>query len=194
MRGILVTHEHTTTSRARAYSRAGTAFPFLHRPDMAAANGKLDGVAPRAVRVIDKSEFYIDDLLIEPFEIPHDAADPVGYCISCGNRRAAVATDLGWFPQKIEYLAARMRPCTARIQPRYRHAQHRPLPPRAERPHPLAHGHLSTTRRATPRSARVGGRHVHTAGHLSRENNLEQLAYRTVTDALLAQGIQPAAT
>ena len=41
--------------------------------------------------------------MIEPYAIPHDAADPVGYCVSRGTRKVAVATDLGHFSKEVEY-------------------------------------------------------------------------------------------
>lgn len=39
--------------------------------------------------------FNFEDLLIEPFSIMHDAADPVGLRISCGDEHIAVVTDIG---------------------------------------------------------------------------------------------------
>jgi phosphoribosyl 1,2-cyclic phosphodiesterase len=39
--------------------------------------------------------FKIGDLTVEPFNVPHDASDPVGFVISDGHRRLGVATDLG---------------------------------------------------------------------------------------------------
>jgi phosphoribosyl 1,2-cyclic phosphodiesterase len=193
VRGILITHEHADhITGAGILSRRHGIPVYATEMTWQAANGKLDGVAPRAARVIGKSEFYIDDLLIEPFEIPHDAADPVGYCISCGNRKAAVATDLGWFPQKLEY---RLHACDLVLLEanhdtdmlstgRYPRALKERI--RSRR------GHLSNDEAgdAAVRLVSAGVTSI-LLGHLSRENNLEQLAYRTVTDALLAQGIRP---
>ncbi len=41
------------------------------------------------------SPFEIGDLHIEPFSVPHDAADPVGFVVSAGSTRVGIATDLG---------------------------------------------------------------------------------------------------
>ncbi|MFT5125005.1 MAG: phosphoribosyl 1,2-cyclic phosphodiesterase [Kiritimatiellia bacterium] len=40
-------------------------------------------------------EFDIGDLQIEAFSVPHDAYDPVGFHITCGDVRVAACTDLG---------------------------------------------------------------------------------------------------
>ena len=39
--------------------------------------------------------FPVGDLLVEPFAVPHDAYDPVGYVISWGDVRIGIATDMG---------------------------------------------------------------------------------------------------
>ena len=39
--------------------------------------------------------FEIKDLRINPFTIPHDAAQPVGYRLECGESSVGIATDLG---------------------------------------------------------------------------------------------------
>ena len=41
------------------------------------------------------TEFDLGDLKIRPFSISHDAYEPSGYRIACGQRSVAVATDLG---------------------------------------------------------------------------------------------------
>ncbi len=43
----------------------------------------------------------INDLCITPFDIPHDAAQPVGYCISDGKHKITVATDIGHITDEV---------------------------------------------------------------------------------------------
>ena len=43
----------------------------------------------------------VGDLLIKPFRIDHDAANPVGYRIQNGRKSIAIATDLGHYDQYI---------------------------------------------------------------------------------------------
>ncbi len=104
---ILVTHEHSdhisSVGRvARAlkcpiYASAGTA-PFI----------ETQLVGTEKLCILKPGEhLQIRDLLIEPFPIPHDAAEPCGFLIEEEslftnlNRRVAVATDLGTVTDEI---------------------------------------------------------------------------------------------
>ena len=193
VRGILITHEHNDhIAGAGVLSRKHDIPIYATDGTWQAGARKLGNVHPRHIRVIDKAEFYINDLLIEPFAIPHDAADPVGYCVSCGNRRVAVATDMGWFPQSVEY---RLHACdlvlleanhdlSMLVSGRYPRSLKDRIRSRK--------GHLSNDEAgaAAVKLVAAGVTSI-LLGHLSRENNDEPIAYRTVTDALLAQGITP---
>lgn len=46
--------------------------------------------------------FTIGDLTIDPFTIPHDAADPCGFVFEADGIRMAVATDLGYVPPNVK--------------------------------------------------------------------------------------------
>jgi phosphoribosyl 1,2-cyclic phosphodiesterase len=45
--------------------------------------------------------FVVEDYEITPFHIPHDAADPVGFILAAGGKRAAIVTDLGSVSQAV---------------------------------------------------------------------------------------------
>jgi phosphoribosyl 1,2-cyclic phosphodiesterase len=105
--GILITHEHTDHISglgqvARAfqcpiYASEGTA-PLLE-PALSSSE-KLLAFTPNQI-------FQIRDLFIEPFPIPHDAAQPCGFAIAeeslfaSFSARIAVATDLGVVTEEI---------------------------------------------------------------------------------------------
>ncbi len=46
--------------------------------------------------------FAVGDLEIEPFTVPHDAADPVAFCFSANGVRAGVCIDLGYLPDSVK--------------------------------------------------------------------------------------------
>ena len=48
------------------------------------------------------SGFWIGDIAITPFTIPHDAADPVGFVFAADGVRVAIATDLGYMPPNVK--------------------------------------------------------------------------------------------
>lgn len=54
--------------------------------------------------------FEIGDIGIEPFAVPHDAADPVGFTISAEGSKLGVATDLGEAPMMVR---EHLRDCDA---------------------------------------------------------------------------------
>ncbi len=193
IKGILITHEHSDhIAGAGILSRKHDIPVYANELTWEACGAKLGNVQSRFARVIGKTGFYIDDLLIEPYDIPHDAADPVGYCVSCGARRVAVATDLGYFPKTLEMklqscdlvLLESNHDLTMLQTGRYPRALKERI--RSRR------GHLSNddAAEAAVRLACAGVSSI-LLGHLSRENNSEQLAFRTVTDALIAQGLNP---
>lgn len=41
------------------------------------------------------SSFRIGDLEVHPFSVPHDAYEPVGFIVGCGDVRVGVVTDMG---------------------------------------------------------------------------------------------------
>ncbi len=101
---ILFTHEHTDHCWAlpmvaarypglALYANEGTAssIDLALEPDLRKRN-----LPPFDWNIFETgSAFEIGDLSIESFPIEHDAGEPVGYCISDGHARVAVATDLG---------------------------------------------------------------------------------------------------
>ncbi len=46
--------------------------------------------------------FAIRDIDVEPYTIPHDAADPVAFCLSAEGIRIGVCLDLGYLPDSIK--------------------------------------------------------------------------------------------
>jgi phosphoribosyl 1,2-cyclic phosphodiesterase len=56
--------------------------------------------------------FEIGDLVLEPFRVPHDSYDPVGFAISCGDARIGVATDMGMVTDLIRQ---RLKNCGALV-------------------------------------------------------------------------------
>ena len=49
------------------------------------------------------ARFTIGDIEVQSFSIPHDAIDPVGFCLYAGEVKVAVATDLGYLTESVKY-------------------------------------------------------------------------------------------
>jgi len=96
LQGICLSHEHSDHI---------SGVPVLcrrHGLPVYANSGTIEG-ARRAWkdfepvwRVFETGRpFAIGDLSIEPFAVPHDAYDPVGFVIGAGGARVGIATDMG---------------------------------------------------------------------------------------------------
>lgn len=100
--GVLITHEHTDHIaglatltkhfRLPVWTAPGTARQLLCR-----AAAREEGLHP-----VEPGEgFELGPFRIETFPTSHDAAQPMGFAVSCGGRRAAVVTDLGYVSEEV---------------------------------------------------------------------------------------------
>lgn len=135
------------------------------------------------------ASFAIGDITLEPFSVPHDSYDPVGFVVQAGDARLGIVTDMG---APTELIRQRLGGCRAIIL----EANHDEGMLRdAARPWALKQriagrqGHLSNAQAAELllEIAHPDLRHVLLA-HLSSDCNRPELAARTVGDALCAAG------
>lgn len=98
---VLVTHEHIDHVKS---------LPVLTKriPDlMVYANEKTWDNIERPVaherrKFFETGEtFDLGGFNIRSFSVPHDAADPVGFSISSGDRKISIVTDAGWITDEI---------------------------------------------------------------------------------------------
>lgn len=133
--------------------------------------------------------FTIGDLHIEPFSVPHDAYDPVGFVVSNGSSRVGVVTDIG-VPTSL--VRERLRRCHA-VVVESNHDEE--MLKDAERPWYLKQrimgrqGHLSN-QGAAAMLVEIAGPHLRQVflAHLSAECNDPDLARKTAHDMLLKAG------
>ncbi len=95
LRGVLVTHEHSdhVQGLGPVSRRLGlTVYASAGTHDRCA--GRV-GRCPERVVVEAGEEFEIGELAVFPFALSHDCAEPIGYSLSDGRHRVAIATDLG---------------------------------------------------------------------------------------------------
>lgn len=90
---IFITHEHSDHVKGLETILKRTDAPVYTRPGTLRAMTLDDLPEDRLFAIHDSVE--IGSLRVSAFDIPHDAADPVGYEIT-GSRKCTVATDLGF--------------------------------------------------------------------------------------------------
>lgn len=101
--GIFVTHEHSDHIKglgvvARKYGIPVYATPgTIHAMEACEALGKIPEGTFHEIH--SDEDFQMGDLTIHPFRISHDAAEPVGFRVTDGKSRIAVATDMGIYDE-----------------------------------------------------------------------------------------------
>lgn len=185
MNGILITHEHSDHIKGLGVVARKYGIPIY------ATGGTIE--AMKTMKQLGKipeelfheikadNDFYINEILVKPFEISHDAAEPVGYRFEKGDKSIGIATDLGYYSDytidKLKGLDVLLLEANHDVHmlqvgayPYY--LKQRILGKR---------GHLSNES-----SGQLLSRILHDGlktvllGHLSKENNYAELAYETV--------------
>ena len=103
--GILITHEHSDHIKGLGVIARKYGIPIYATGgtvDAMVRSGSLGKIPEGIFREIREDEpFLIKDLVVNPFTIPHDAAQPVGYRLECGEHSVGIATDLGKYNEYI---------------------------------------------------------------------------------------------
>lgn len=193
LNGILVTHEHTDHVKGAGILSRKFDIPIYATEDTWQAMEMTIGpVRSCNMRGFDKAaDFFVQDINVVPFGIPHDAADPVGYRLFNGGFSVATATDLGHFTKEllsqlsgadVVLLESNHDPEMLMANIKYSHTLKRRI---------LGNrGHLSNEdcARAAAALCETGVRHI-VLGHLSGENNVPALAYEVTKQTLAQAGI-----
>jgi phosphoribosyl 1,2-cyclic phosphodiesterase len=105
---ILITHEHSDHVNGLAILAKKLRIPVFmtgatHQA-WARALRDANGVKPQLEkfeRFESGHSFQVGDILVKPFTIPHDAADPVGFTFRVEGIKVGFATDLGYLPVSV---------------------------------------------------------------------------------------------
>jgi len=192
IKAILITHEHIDHIKgAGILSRKYDIPIFANQATWDAMRPKIGEIKEKNICVYTDTDFYIEDLCIEAIRTPHDAAMSVGYRVCYKNKSVAVMTDLGHCTKKIIshlqntdiVLLESNHDIGMLNSSRY---------PRALKKRILGdNGHLSNDAAgcAAVELIKNGVKGI-LLGHLSEENNHEELAYNVVYQKLTAANIK----
>lgn len=187
---ILVTHEHSDHIKGLSTLSKKFNIPIY-------ANSETWDALPETKEKVKEEnqkiftinkKFDIGDLKIVPFSIPHDAANPCGFNIFYGNKKISVATDIGHMDTKLikNLEESSFILLESNYDPNILKCSRYPyyLKERIAGPN----GHLSNDAAGKTISYLLNfGLQSVMLGHLSKESNFPELAYKTVIDELCSK-------
>ena len=96
LRAICLTHEHSDHRAGLAVLQRRLDIPLYANTGTVEGVERGGGLRGMNWNVFATgSPFEIGDLLLEPFSVPHDSYDPVGFAVSSGGVRIGIVTDMG---------------------------------------------------------------------------------------------------
>ena len=180
--GILITHEHSDhIAGVGVISRKFDIPVYANGQTWCEMEKRLGEVRPGNIRVIDEQDFYVGELCVQPYEISHDAVRPFGYSLTAGGKKVSVMTDLGRVTEKMLAQVAGSSIVLLESNHDVRMLETGPYPYYLKRRILGDHGHLSNENAGRLLNCVLHDRLKKILlGHLSKENNYEELAYETV--------------
>lgn len=183
--GILITHEHIdhinglgVVSRRFGipiYATAGTIAAIKNTKSL----GAIDEGLFHEINADEK--MILKDITINPMRISHDAAEPVAYRFQYGKNKMAVVTDLGTYDDYTVESLKGMDALMLEANHDVNMLQVGPYPYYLKQRILGKRGHLSNELSGKLLSKLMhDGLKAVCLGHLSKENNLAELAYETV--------------
>lgn len=183
--GIFITHEHSDHIAGLGVIAKQYSIPVY------CTKGTMDGILSGKGRNIpDESLFTVvtaeqkvilKDMTIHPFAISHDAAEPVAYRVYHEKKKVAVATDLGCYNDYTVASLTGMNVLVLEANHDVNMLQVGPYPYYLKKRILGNRGHLSNES-----AGKLLCRLIHdkmqavVLGHLSKENNIPELAYEAV--------------
>ncbi len=184
--GIFVTHEHID------HIKGIKILEKMYNIDLYATNGTFDGIRKNCNDILldsDKmhvihadEEVVLNDLTILPFNISHDANEPVGFTIeSQTNRKFSIVTDLGKYD---DYTLNHVKDSEMLyVEANYDESmiETGPYPYHLKRRIQSERGHLSNVDSGNLICDVLSDRlKIICLAHLSKENNMPEIACETV--------------
>jgi len=188
---ILITHEHSDHIKgAGILSRRYDLPIFANHATWRAMETKLGNVEDRNRKEFNQS-FFLKDLLVEPYSVPHDAADPVCFSLSHNGIKLSSVTDLGHYTKRLLTKLENSNVVLLESNHDVEMLKHGSYPMYLKRRILGTRGHLSNdmAAKAAYDLVTLGVRGI-MLSHLSEHNNTHSLAYRTVESYLKKKGVK----
>ena len=184
---ILITHEHSDHIKGLAvFSKKYNVPVYANIETWNAMQKYKEKLNEENIKTFTFNKFKIGDIEVNPFPIPHDAANPCGFNLFHDNKKMSIATDIGHMSKEIitNLSDSSFLLLEANYEPEILKCSSYPymLKERIKGPN----GHLSNSDAGKTISYLVDhGLNKVMLGHLSKENNFPELAYKTIVEELI---------
>lgn len=187
--GILITHEHSDHVQGLGtFAKKFDVPVFVNKKTLDAMPKQKEKIAEKNIKLFTIEEkFEINDLKIKPFAIPHDAANPCGFCIFKDDKKISIATDIGHMSNGIlkNLEESKFVLLESNYDPEVLMYSRYPYILKTRIAGPT--GHLSNEAAGKTISCLLkSGLEQVMLGHLSKESNFPELAYKTVVEELIS--------
>ncbi len=186
--GILVTHEHSDHVQGLGTFAKKFNLPvFVNQKTLDAMPKQKEKILEKNINLFNIDEnFEIGDFNVKPFSIPHDAANPCGFNIFKDNKKISIATDIGHMTngvlKNLEDSIFIM--LESNYDPEVLKYSKYPYQLKTRIAGPV--GHLSNESAGKTISHLLhSGLQQAILGHLSKQSNFPELAYKTVVDEIM---------
>ncbi|GAB6933801.1 MBL fold metallo-hydrolase [Calditerricola satsumensis] len=190
---ILITHEHADHVKGVGVLARRYNLPvYANAATWEALGDALGPLRPEQRRVFETGEvLQFGDLFVESYGVSHDAAEPVGFCFYHGEQKLSLTTDLGYVSSRIKEKVAGSDVYIFEANHDVEMLRMGPYPWSVKRRILSDVGHLSNDDCGEALAEIIGGERpkVYLA-HLSRDNNLMELARLTVQAILEENGLR----
>ncbi len=185
IKGILISHEHSDHIKGLKIFANQFKIPTYINADTFRFLSDKNKIGEKNIVFNSADSFKINNFTIEPFSIPHDAIDPVGFIIYHKLAKIAIVTDLGHINRLINH---KLKDCNViMIEANYEISMLRnsSRPPHLIRRILGKHGHLSNDMVIENLKDLLSDKTQYLIlGHLSSECNCSQILYDKVSKEL----------
>ena len=186
--GILMTHEHSDHVQGLGTFAKKFNLPvFVNEKTLDAMPKQKEKISEKNIKLFNINEkFEIGDLKVKPFSIPHDAANPCGFNIFKDDKKISIATDIGHMTNGI--LKNLEDSIFIMLESNYdpEVLKYSKYPYQLKTRIAGPDGHLSNELAGKTISYLLNsGLKQAVLGHLSKQSNFPELAYKTVIDEIM---------
>ena len=186
--GILITHEHSDHVQGLGTFAKKFNLPvFVNKKTLDAMPKQKEKISERNIKLFNINEkFEIGDLKVKPFSIPHDAANPCGFNIFKDDKKISIATDIGHMTNGV--LKNLEDSIFIMLESNYdpEVLKYSKYPYQLKTRIAGPDGHLSNELAGKTISYLLNsGLKQAVLGHLSKQSNFPELAYKTVIDEIM---------